>query len=61
MNNFIDVVLSMKTSNFNNNEDNLQAWLNIVKKIRSSNDGSSADIPIELRDKIEAHFRYFWD
>ena len=26
MNNFIDVVLSMKSSNFNDNEDRLQRW-----------------------------------
>lgn len=36
MNNFIDVVLSMKTTNgFNDNEDNLQIWLNLIKKIKN--------------------------
>jgi hypothetical protein len=61
MNNFIDVVLSMKTSNFNDNEDQLQSWFILIKKIKNQPDGGSADIPIELRDRIEAHFRYFWD
>ncbi len=61
MNNFIDVVLSMKSSNFNDNEDRLQRWFILIKKIKNQPFGGSADIPPQLRDRIEAHFRYFWD
>lgn len=35
MNNFIDVVLSMKTSNFNDNEDKLHSWFTVIKKIKN--------------------------
>ena len=35
MNNFIDVVLSMKSSNFNDNEDELQSWFMLIKKIKN--------------------------
>jgi len=35
MNNFIDVVLSMKSSNFNDNEDMLQRWFILIKKIKN--------------------------
>jgi hypothetical protein len=61
MNNFIDVVLSMRTSNFNDNEDQLQNWFIMIKKIRNQPDSGTLDIPISLRDRIEFHFRYFWD
>jgi hypothetical protein len=62
MNNFIDVVLSMKTSNgFNNNEDNLQQWLTLVKKIKNQPFGGNLDISSKLKDRIETHFNYFWE
>lgn len=62
MNNFIDVVLSMKTSNgFNNNEDNLQKWLTLVKKIKNQPFGGNLDISSKLKDRIETHFNYFWE
>ena len=61
MNNFIDVVLSMKSSNFNDNEDKLESWFLIIKKIKNQFDGGVNDIPPELKDRIEAHFRYYWD
>jgi len=35
MNNFIEVVLSMKSSNFSNNEDTLQKWFILIKKIKN--------------------------
>lgn len=35
MNNFIDVVLSMKNSNFNDDEDKLQSWFILIKKIKN--------------------------
>jgi hypothetical protein len=33
----------------------------LIKKIKNQPFGGSADIPPQLRDRIEAHFRYFWD
>lgn len=35
MNGFIDVVLSIQASDFSNNEDNLQNWFTLIKKIRN--------------------------
>jgi hypothetical protein len=36
MNNFIDVVLSMRSSSeFNDNEDNLQSWFQTIKKLKN--------------------------
>lgn len=62
MNNFIDVVLSMKTTNgFNDNENNLQIWLNLIKKIKNQPFGGNLDISSQLRDRIESHFNYFWE
>jgi hypothetical protein len=61
MNNFIDVVLSMKSSSFNDNEDKLESWFIIIKKIKNQFDGGVNDIPPELKDRIESHFRYYWD
>lgn len=61
MNNFIDVVLSMRTQNFNDNEDKLGSWFLLIKKIRNQPFTGALDIPIELRERIEAHFRYFWE
>lgn len=62
MNNFIDVVLSMKSTNgFNDNEDNLQSWFILIKKIKNQPYGGNSDISAEMKDRIESHFRYFWD
>jgi len=61
MNNFIEVVLSMKSSNFSNNEDTLQKWFILIKKIKNQPIGGNKDIDPRLRDRIESHFRYFWD
>lgn len=61
MNNFIDVVLSMKANSLNDNEDQLQSWFVMIKKIKNQPESGTMDIPIELRDRIENHFRYFWD
>jgi hypothetical protein len=33
----------------------------LVKKIKNQPEGGTSDIPIDLRDRIEAHFRFFWD
>lgn len=61
MNNFIDVVLSMRTNNFNDNEDQLQMWFTMIRKVKNQPESGTLDISIDLRDKIETHFRWFWD
>jgi len=61
MNGFIDVVLSIKGSNFSNNEDTLQRWFVLIKKIRNQPYGGGTDIQSALKVQIEDHFRYFWD
>lgn len=62
MNSFIDVVLSMKSTNrFNECENNLQNWFTEIKKIKNQPLGGNQDIPHDLKDQIEAHFRYFWE
>jgi hypothetical protein len=33
----------------------------MIKKIKNQPDSGTLDIPISLRDRIEIHFRYFWD
>jgi len=33
----------------------------MIKKIKNQPHGGTADIPTDLRDRIESHFRYFWD
>jgi hypothetical protein len=65
MNQFIDVVLSMRTaSGFNNSDDKLQNWFDIIKFIKNQkhkNKMGTDDIPPKLRERVEAHFRYFWE
>jgi hypothetical protein len=61
MNNFIDVVLSMRSQNFNDNENKLQSWFILIKKIKSHPYQGVSDISVDLRDRIEAHFRHFWE
>ena len=62
MNNFIDVVLSMKSSkNFGANENKLSRWFELIKKMKNQPLGGNKDINPKLKDRIEAHFRYFWD
>jgi hypothetical protein len=51
----------MKSSNFSNNEDTLQKWFILIKKIKNQPIGGNKDIDPRLRDRIESHFRYFWD
>lgn len=61
MNSFIDVVQGMRSQNFNDNENKLQEWLLLIKKIKNQPNQGSMDIPVPLRDRIENHFRYFWE
>ena len=35
MNNFIDVVMSMKSSNFSDNENALQKWFRLIQMIKN--------------------------
>ena len=61
MNGFIEVVQSIKGNNLNNNEDQLQRWFALIRKIKNQPNGGGKDIKPELKKQIEQHFRYFWE
>lgn len=62
MNQFIDVVVSLKGNNGGQNENRLQMWLNLIRKIKNqSQQGSGLDIKPTLKTQIEDHFRYYWE
>ena len=61
MNAFIKVVMTFKDASFRDNEERLQRWLLLIKKIRCQPFGEGKDIPMELKEEIETHFRYFWE
>lgn len=61
MNSFIEVVLSMKSTSFSNNEDSIKQWFNLIKRIKNQPNGGGKEINYELSERIENHFRYFWD
>ena len=61
MNGFIEVVQSIKGNSFSNNEDSLQRWFALIRKIKNQPNGGGKDISSKLKLQIEAHFRYFWD
>ena len=44
MNGFIEVVVSIKGDNFSNNEDSLQRWFVLIRKIKNQPSGGSRDI-----------------
>ena len=61
MNNFIDVVMSMKSTNFSDNENALQNWFRLICMIKNQPAGGTKELELGLRDRIKSHFRYFWD
>lgn len=61
MNSFIDVVLSMKSNSFSNNEESIKQWFKLISRIKNQPNGGSRNISEELGERIENHFRYFWD
>ena len=62
MNGFIEVVQSIKGNSFSNHEDKLQQWFVLIRKIKNQpNVYGGKDITANLKTRIEAHFRYFWD
>ena len=44
MNGFIEVVVSIKGDNFSKNEDDLQRWFVLIRKIKNQPSGGSRDI-----------------
>ena len=61
MNGFIEVVQSIKGTSLSSNEDDLQKWFALIRKIKNQPNGGGADINQSLKQQIEGHFRYFWD
>lgn len=61
MNQFIDVVVSLRGNDGSENELKLQMWFNIIRKIKNQPNSSGQDINRELKRRIEEHFRYYWD
>ena len=61
MNGFIEVVQSIKGTSLSSNEDDLQRWFALIKKIKNQPSGAGQDIDSKLKTQIENHFRYFWE
>ena len=59
MNAFIDVVLQNSAS-VQNNEELLQKWFQVIKRVRNQPYGYGKDISKELKAEIENHFQFFW-
>lgn len=61
MNRFQDIVVSMKGQNEALNEQKLQQWFYLIRRIKNQPNGSALDIDSNLRKEIEEHFHYYWD
>ena len=61
MNKFQDIVVSIKGQNEGFNEQKLQQWFYLIRRIKNQPNGSGLDIDVNLKKEIESHFRYYWD
>ena len=61
MNKFQDIVVSMKGQDEGYNEQKLQQWFYLIRRIKNQPNGSGLDIKPDLKRDIENHFRYYWD
>ena len=61
MNKFQDIVVSIKGQNEGLNEQKLQQWFYLIRRIKNQPHGSGLDIDSTLKKDIENHFRYYWD
>lgn len=50
-------------SGYNNMDDRLQNWFDVINSVKNQSKAhrGAGMIPNKLRDRIEAHFRYFWE
>ena len=60
MNEFIELI-TQNDKNVRNNDDLLQKWFSLIKKIHNQPYGDGKDIHSDLKSEIETHFRYFWE
>jgi hypothetical protein len=61
VNNFTEVTVSFLNDNSNNKTDELNLWFDLIKMIRNQPQGGSKDISLDLKERIDVHFRYLWD
>ncbi len=61
MNKFQDIVVSIKGQSDGHNEQKLQQWFYLIRRIKNQPNGSGLDIDPNLKKEIENHFRYYWD
>ena len=61
MNKFQDIVVSIKGQNEGYNEQKLQQWFYLIRRIKNQPNGSGLDIDVKLKRDIEQHFRYYWE
>ena len=61
MNKFQDIVVQLKGQSEGYNEQKLQQWFYLIRRIKNQPNGSGADIDQKLKKEIENHFRYYWD
>jgi hypothetical protein len=59
--NFAEVTVSFLNDNSSNKTDELNLWFDLIKMIRNQPQGGSKDISLDLKERIEVHFRYFWE
>ena len=51
----------MKGQDEGYNEQKLQQWFYLIRRIKNQPNGSGLDIKPDLKRDIENHFRYYWD
>ena len=61
MNQFQDIVVSIKGQNEGLNEQKLQQWFYLIRRIKNQPNGIGLDINTNLKKEIEQHFRWYWD
>ena len=61
MNKFQDIVVALKAKNDGLNEQKLQQWFYLIRRIKNQPNGSGQDIDPTLKREIESHFRYYWE
>ena len=61
MNKFQEIVVSLKGQNEGQNDQKLQQWFYLIRRIKNQPNGSGQDIDPGLKREIESHFRYYWE
>ena len=61
MNKFQDIVVSGKGGGDGLNEQKLQQWFYLIRRIKNQPNAGVKDIDSSLKREIESHFRYYWE